>query len=908
MIRKIVGTLVAALLMFGVGPAMAVDGPRQGLTDYGKQSIEELATCLRTADSLSVYYLIDASTSLKSSDPKNLRAGIISQDIHRWADIAGLQPKLKVQVAGALFNSDAYTMSNWQSLDKQNADQVSRQFTSQINNNHLGNYTNWLAGLTSAFNALESQQTGCKAVIWFTDGGLWSPNGERKASIQDVAALCGPAKSGDVTRENSATGLIAKMRSAGIHLFGILLHVGVDSEENEAYYRSLMLPIIEEKGDLPVAQGLPSGTLTCGENQTGEARTYATGAFVEATSAADIAYEFMRIPNAVSGATEVGEFACSNKKGPFFLDPGIDSVEIATDATSWKVLDAKGSVFASSSDGASSQGATGRIKVPSVDKAEQWTFIPQNGAGRCDLYVFPELYLDLHSKSLVSGVEGSITGQFVKSLTSGAKADLSVYKKVDFKASINQHTYPAKLDSKTGSFSIDNFKSSSTDTQAVVRASLELETQHYKLAHIDFEQVERIYPAQVLPTIGKIKFIGGIKGSKGVAQATLEILPPAQPGLASSVCFTKFQVIADRQDESSGRATDRSKSWAWSTQGLDSKECVDLLMGTTQAQKITFKVTNPKQANADIEALFEYEISSGDLNGLQDSQTAAFKSESNTSGPLFLLWLVLAVAVGLAVPFGVLTLLNHANAKLVVGSNVQRAEFKVYFDPATRRIMHAAPNGFVPVEDLALKFIDVFQISKKGVTNYSDPASANGMSELLPPGFSLSLRAKAAKWPLNGPQFEIEANRPLTLVKDSSVAKPGDLNGHISTGKISNLAYVQFDAAAIAAAKQRKSAVEGVLVLHLQQTPQRLLEDYELRIDNVMTDGIFSETIAQAIEDFSPDANFETSSSPLSSISHDEGTIFSLDPKQGFNLGPAGQTPNTGSSNSDSDPFNLDGY
>ena len=209
MIKKILTSIVAAALILSSGlvPAnSAYKASGADLSDYGKNSISELATCLRTSETLDVFYLVDASTSLETSDPKNQRSGIIAQDIVRWADITQIQPNLKVQVAGALFNESTSKIADWQRLDSANAPRVASKFTSFINNRNLGNYTNWRAGLQEAYDQMQRSDAECKAVIWFTDGGLWSATGSqpRIESLTDLEALCGPSKSGDVTRNPSS--------------------------------------------------------------------------------------------------------------------------------------------------------------------------------------------------------------------------------------------------------------------------------------------------------------------------------------------------------------------------------------------------------------------------------------------------------------------------------------------------------------------------------------------------------------------------------------------------------------------------------------------------------------------------------------------------------------------------------
>jgi hypothetical protein len=126
-----------------------------------------------------------------------------------------------------------------------------------------------------------------------------------------------------------------------------------------------MQPLLEESGDVTRVGELPRGSaeMKCGENLLGEDKTYASGAFLEATSAADVALKFMKIPAIVSGATEV----ICQKDGKFFVDPGISQIEFATDATSWKIIDSKDKVFASSAS-VGDFGTTSKLALPDIEK------------------------------------------------------------------------------------------------------------------------------------------------------------------------------------------------------------------------------------------------------------------------------------------------------------------------------------------------------------------------------------------------------------------------------------------------------------------------------------------------------------------------------------------------------------
>jgi hypothetical protein len=116
-----------------------------------------------------------------------------------------------------------------------------------------------------------------------------------------------------------------------------------------------------------------------------ETRSYAAGAFLEAHSAADVAFNFLTIPAIVSGAT----MSTCAPSGEFWVDPGLGSFEYNTDATSWKVLDQDKKLVAQSSPSSPNLG-TGKIMLPKLSSPQKWKLAVSGGSGRCALFVYPE--------------------------------------------------------------------------------------------------------------------------------------------------------------------------------------------------------------------------------------------------------------------------------------------------------------------------------------------------------------------------------------------------------------------------------------------------------------------------------------------------------------------------------------
>jgi hypothetical protein len=798
------------VLGFNFDPTRAEESTE--LSPYGSSAIGELAGCLRTSNSLDVYYLIDASLSLKETDPNNERAKIISQDLARWSDIGAALPDLEINVAGSKFNATTSYLSGWQNLTAQNAKTVAASFTSSINNGNLGNYTNWRVGIDKAYSELKNRNTSCKVMIWFTDGGLWSAE-PRINSLKDLEYLCGPAAINDVSKESSSDGLMAQVRRSGIHVFGIMLKdsdakksMTKKERDEESYYSSLMKPVVEEAGSVTASPGHKAADMKCGENLEGEEKTYASGAFLQGASAAEVAFKFMKIPALVAGGT----VETCQQNGNFAVDPGIGKIEFQTDAKSWQILNSKGEIFKTSED-VKAVNTTTKLALPKLTKPEEWKFVHSGGSGICSLYVYPEIYLELHDKALVTGRESSITGQFFGSLTSHEKVDFSIYEKVSLQATVENESRSVHLENKTGSFEISNYTPSSGKESISVSATLKLETEHYKLNPVTFRLNSRVVSSAGLPDVSKIQFISSISGSKGQAVAKTLVKAPTQVKGESWVCFRDPEVIADDQSGFGGKPTDRGKSWTWKNTGLNNENCVHFSIGANRDQEVSFSVSNKIQANARSEALFAYQIIANDLE-LKDSQTAKFETQEQTSPLAFWIWFVLSLILGLAIPGLILGYLNYRNAAYQT-DGLYRAEIPVEYDSESGnfRALDFNASDF----ESAIRYFNAAIYPSMKTKSLSDPPenSYAGVNTILhSPVIQLTARNSWLN-PMRGPIF---TSKPLpgNTTISSTGEKPSKSGEQVLTSnRLNRFAYLVFDSNKLAAAAHQRHNIKGVLVV-----------------------------------------------------------------------------------------------
>jgi hypothetical protein len=844
--KKLISLLLFSLAITTVlAPSQGMAVGSRPLSDYGNAAIGELATCLRTSNRLDIFYLIDASKSLEGTngtDPERKRKDIVAQDIKRWAEIAGFQKDLEVNVAGAFFNRTSIPLANWQRLTKNNSASVASSFSGKIDRQSLGNYTNWRVGLETAYNALDQRDASCKAVIWFTDGGLWPTSGDRlTTSLKELATLCGTSGVNAVPNSDSQKGLMSKIRRAGIHVYGILLvdpSIKTD-DKNEPFYRSIMQPLIEEKGQLQKVPSNLSADMRCGENLEGEEKDYASGAFLEAASPAEVAFKFMKIVATVQDGTES---ECS-KDGHFYVDPGIASIEFHTDATSWKIVDANNKVVKKSNKVVG--GTTTRVTVPPLTESTDWKFIPSPSGGLCALFVFPELHLNLHDKALVGGRPSSITGQFLSSATSGEKADLTVFKSVSFSAKVDGFAQDADLNKAAASFEIKEYTPGKEAKSVSVSAKLNLETQHYILSPLELKQTKEVNAPALLPNVSKFVFDEPIYGSTGKATATSTVKVPEDKNHDSQVCFDAPEVIADNQDESSGAATNRNSSWDWKPVGLDAQNCLNILRGTNRDQTVSFQLTNPKQANSKGEALFGYRILTDGVDTIKDTSTADFETQEKRSGGMFWAILLLCLALGFGIPWLILWFLNKKNSVYAI-SGLMRAEIPVGYDSDFKRLV---PVDGSSLDELQLpeQFKNIVS-DKDVVTVFSDPSSA----QVSRYGSNLNtsvvdFSAKPRIWPLSRPRFSATPKSGMFVaIKDQLFTNtPGPRR--LSSNNLAKIAYFACASNDIESSARSGHQLVGTLVVFVTRPSMMSGAHFKGNVDQAIKDPAIGNAIFEAL-------------------------------------------------------------
>jgi hypothetical protein len=273
---------------------------------------------------------------LPGTDPNDLRAKILSQSIRQIADLNS--PTVKVSFALTTFdktspgkggNASAYP---WTEASFDNADKASKWVEKVIPDQDNGPFTDWRAGLKEAKNQLEKAPSGngttCKAIIWFTDGEL-DVNGSSAQNAQAIAEMCGVTPT-DATAKND-NGIVPSLRREGVILIGVLLRAG--EGQTGSGLVTYFEPIVLGSGSVDSSGfgGNQNQRFECGTNPIPQ--SYGHGSLIIATNPDDLAREFLKMIFIIKNGSPLP----TNSKDEFTVDPGVSEVSIIIPSDKWSI-------------------------------------------------------------------------------------------------------------------------------------------------------------------------------------------------------------------------------------------------------------------------------------------------------------------------------------------------------------------------------------------------------------------------------------------------------------------------------------------------------------------------------------------------------------------------------------------
>lgn len=649
------------------------------LSEVGDNSLKDVARCVESKDQLNVLYLIDASKSLKNSDPQAQRAQILSQSIAGLVAIAQFK---EVRYSLTTFGDRFTTARPWREVDENSAQEEQSWVEKNIPNLNNEGGTDWLKGLQNAKNKLDESpdaKNSCKLIIWVTDGGIDLDSQAR--DTQALQTICGlNPKTGIGDPKNS---VVDQIRASGIYLFGVLLNnpnaIPAGDQATQKSKMSYMQAIAESSGTVDASWfgGSKSQFFNCGTSPI--PANYAPGAFFEAKEPIEILRAMMRISTSLKGCASWG---ISNDR-TFTVDKSVAGVEVSLTSKRWQVISPNNEIVTDEARG--SVGSQG-IQVDSVGflsniNIEKPALIPgvwridNNPNSPIEPYYCHGLRVNLNSISLVAGQEAQISGKI--SRKDGSKFDLANYgshelsvtaldpqsktgtplrMKVTSNGSFGGKFTP-KLDAEMVAFDITLVVTNSTGKRFLPLVH------RFEMKIRDVTNYPHFQPAELT--------LPDLKGRDSSTSGELVIVSASEAG---QVCFKK--PVIDQVPEG-------VVSSDYSVEGK-ATGCIDVPANSSPI-KVPIEIKNTKAIDGDLEILVPATLTSAsDSEGISQTLTVKTKAVRGSSAPLWLVLLLLLIS--LAVPFGILTLLNARAARLNT-RGLRYASIDVELKPSGNRIL-----------------------------------------------------------------------------------------------------------------------------------------------------------------------------------------------------------------------------
>ena len=335
--KKILRILIVAALTIPLTPIATASAVE--ITGF-----DQLSECVRSegTSNLNLFFLVDSSKSLKvrdrgnapGTDPNDLRADVLSQSIQQIAELN--TDSVKVSFALTTFDKTAPGKGGasypWTEASAGNAEKASDWVEDRIPDQDDGPYTDWRAGLKEAQSQLAKAPTDggkiCKAIIWFTDGEL-DVNGNKNQNADAIKEMCGVTPTD--SKAKGDVGIVPSLRRDGVVLIGVLLRAG-EGQTGKGLV-TYFSPIVTGAGsvDSSVFGGNSAQGFECGTNPIPQ--SYGHGSVIVATSPDDLAREFLKMIFII----KYGEPLETNGKDEFTVDPGVSEVSVLIPSDKWVI-------------------------------------------------------------------------------------------------------------------------------------------------------------------------------------------------------------------------------------------------------------------------------------------------------------------------------------------------------------------------------------------------------------------------------------------------------------------------------------------------------------------------------------------------------------------------------------------
>ena len=660
MTRKVTALLIAIFL--GVGSLGVIPNllPAAVADESVDGAFEDLGRCLQSQGkekTLDVFYLIDESGSLKSTDPNDDRADILSSSLQQ---LASFKNDVTVNYSVAFFAHSYSVWQPWRTVNKGGIVPEAARLNAEVRDRKNGKLTDWLQGINGAIDELNAQHArtnGCSTLVWLTDGGIQLTSDER--TLEAIDSLC--SNRFDVLRKNGVTvlGILLKNEKA-------LSKLTKEQQEGQALLMSLLEPMVTGSGTLSDGE-----ELTCGKYPI--PKNYRQGALFVASDPKELAFEFLKLPPRIEGCANVEEFGRGEDE--FEIENGISEFQVVTTARDWRLEDPNGKSLNSSSKGIrvfETAGAA-QIKVGTNSSGRgKWKF---NGNGG-DSVLFYCSGLDIRidpGTQFISGKAGILSGKVVSQST-GLAADLTNYDS-DHPITVELITggksgEKKKADqSEPASFMLQKFTPGSGSAEAEVRITLFLKTKRgIDLAPVSISQKIDVRLLSNYPTLKSepIK-LSPMEAADIPAKGRVEFVGPK--GADGKVCIepgAKPIVIQDK--------VSRADAYVITTTGVDAQGCLPIRQG--EMSELNLEISNSVTANSEIILGVPITYYSDAEPGKSFTLNAEVNFDSGVPGDP-LPWIILFTILGIGLPLALIYLLLWWATRIAYGRQLQRAEYPI---------------------------------------------------------------------------------------------------------------------------------------------------------------------------------------------------------------------------------------
>jgi hypothetical protein len=708
-VKRLFAVLAISFLMVAGSTQITTANSDQDLSAAASAAFNDVGRCLASGKepSLSVFYLIDNSGSLKWTDPDNERKAILEGSIAELGSF--VNQGIDVEVAAHFFSTNTQQALDWTSLpSSSDAQRLASGIGGLIDNQNAGGSTDWQEALELAYQELSAQGDSCKMLVWFTDGGI-NPDNSVEGIERSLASLCRAGLGYDSLGEQGSFGLMSQFRKAQIPVFGVL-YSNLDNAfeyfkssspseaddllAEERWRMSFMRPLVEGRGTIPAEffSGISavSGSLQCADLQEdGTAPPEQTnGAFLNAADPVTLAYQFLKLGTQISGGS-----GSSIQNGKFAVPPGTAKFVVLVAGNQWELNGPEGSGFSGneSNPGAEiearvSAGATA-IEFVSVNNDAAFGEWSIDTAGKqAELFLYTGLTFTLdrdRSSKILSEYPNTITGRIVRTAEfEGYEFNLDDYLDSEitvFSLSGDSWSSVSGVEIEklaSGEFSIANFVPAAQAESLEVLLRLGLGGQ-FNAVESEFELVVQDKNALSRATTDNL-VLSNLVGPIGRAEGVV-LLEGPNIQAAAQFCFAEQLRIEDTQ--TGIEKVDRLSGFNWTFTNQNTGEvsqngCFPL--GAGEQLAVLVSAENPTQADAEVVSVWNITSKTEGVDAEFEAPIRfQFASETETNQAVTFTVLAMLMILGLLLPLAAMWLLNFLTTRFLDVESTVKATFPV---------------------------------------------------------------------------------------------------------------------------------------------------------------------------------------------------------------------------------------